>query len=99
MQVHHLTRSEPVLPREEETMESKPIGQRDAGRESTAPRRRLTVQEAAERLAVSQLTVYSWAAPRRISYHKIGRVLRFTEQDLDAIVERVEVDECLRWGR
>ncbi len=53
----------------------------------------MRVTEAAERLSLSPLTLYSWVSQRKIPHHKIGQLLRFTEEDLAAVVERVEAKE------
>lgn len=47
----------------------------------------LTVQEAAQFLAVSVSTLYGWVWQRRIPFVKIGRALRFDPRDLAAFVE------------
>jgi excisionase family DNA binding protein len=47
----------------------------------------LTVQAAAQYLAVSVSTVYGWVWQRRIRFVKIGRAVRFDPRDLEAFVE------------
>lgn len=49
-------------------------------------RRLLTVQEAAQYLAVSVSTLYGWVWQRRVPFIKIGRALRFDPLDLAAFV-------------
>jgi excisionase family DNA binding protein len=50
-------------------------------------RRLLTIQEAAQFLAISVSTLYGWVWQRRIPFVKIGRALRFDLRDLEAFVE------------
>lgn len=47
----------------------------------------LTVQKAAQYLAVSVSTLYGWVWQRRIPFVKIGRALRFDPHDLKAFIE------------
>lgn len=56
------------------------------GRDET-PTRLLTVQEAAQYLAVSTSTLYGWVWQHRIPFIKLGRALRFDPNDLNAFVE------------
>jgi excisionase family DNA binding protein len=44
----------------------------------------LNLQEAAEYLGVSKLTIYGWTSKGKIPYRKIGRLLRFDSVDLEA---------------
>lgn len=59
----------------------------------------LTIKQAAERLALSPLTLYAWISRRQIPHRRLGRQVRFSEDDLAAIVERVEANECPGWRR
>ena len=45
-----------------------------------------TTQEAAELLGVSESTIRSWVRDRKISYRKIGKFVRFTDEDLESFV-------------
>lgn len=47
----------------------------------------LTVQEAADYLAISVSTLYGWAWQRRIPFVKIGRALRFDRADLEQFIK------------
>jgi len=49
--------------------------------------RLLTVQEAAQLLAVSVSTLYGWAWQRRIPFVKVGRALRFDIADLERFIQ------------
>ncbi len=49
--------------------------------------RLLTVQEAAQYLAVSVSTLYGWVWQRRVPFVKIGRALRFDSHDLESFIE------------
>jgi excisionase family DNA binding protein len=52
----------------------------------------LTVQEAADYLNTSVRFVRRLVAERRITFHKIGRHVRFAVADLDAFVEAGRVE-------
>lgn len=47
----------------------------------------LTVQEAAEYLAISVSTLYGWIWQRRIPFVKVGRAVRFDPVELEGFVE------------
>jgi excisionase family DNA binding protein len=53
----------------------------------------LTIEQAAERMAMSVRYVRRLVAERRIAFHKLGRSVRLTASDVDAHVNagRVEV--------
>jgi len=57
-----------------------------------AERRLMTVQEAADYLAISVSTLYGWAWQRKVPFVKVGRALRFDATDLEKFVRcnRVE---------
>jgi len=46
----------------------------------------LTVQDAADYLAVSKSTLYGWVWQRRIAFVKVGRALRFAMADLEKFI-------------
>jgi excisionase family DNA binding protein len=50
--------------------------------------RLLTIAEAAIVLGVKPQTLYLWVSLRRIPYRKIGRLVRFTESDLEEFISR-----------
>lgn len=54
----------------------------------------LTVQEAAEMLAVSTDTLYKWSMQRRLLYYKAGRLNRYKKSDLLAFMESLRVEPC-----
>lgn len=54
-------------------------------------RKLLNVIEAAELLGISINTIYGWAYQKKITYHKIGRLLKFYEDDLLAWIEERKV--------
>jgi excisionase family DNA binding protein len=56
----------------------------------------MTVQDAAECLAVSVSTLYGWVYQRRIPFVKVGRALRFDRADLDRFIEtnRIRPKDC-----
>ena len=43
----------------------------------------LSAQEAAALLGVSVLTIYGWTSDGKMPYRKVGRLLRFTQEELD----------------
>jgi excisionase family DNA binding protein len=49
--------------------------------------RLLTISEAAQVLGIRPQTLYLWVSQRRIPFRKIGRLVRFTESDLQDFVE------------
>jgi excisionase family DNA binding protein len=51
----------------------------------------LTVQEVAERLAVSESTVIRLIEDGAIIAHRVGKQLRITEEDLQAYLARSQV--------
>jgi excisionase family DNA binding protein len=55
--------------------------------ETVIPQRLMTIQEAAEFLAVSVSTLYGWVWQRKIPFVKVGRALRFERADLDRFVQ------------
>ena len=48
----------------------------------------LTVGEASEYLGVSPLTVYDWVSQRKITYIKVGRLVKFRQAHLDAWLDK-----------
>jgi excisionase family DNA binding protein len=49
----------------------------------------LSVEESAEYLGVSKVTVYAWISKRNMPAHRIGRLWKFKSE---------EIDECVRSG-
>ena len=52
----------------------------------------LTVEEVAQRLHLRPSTVYAWVHQGRIGHVKLGRALRFREEDVDECIQRGIVD-------
>jgi excisionase family DNA binding protein len=50
--------------------------------------RLLTITEAAALLGVKAQTLYLWVSQKRVRHRKIGRLVRFTESDLEEFVAR-----------
>ncbi|OQW34801.1 MAG: hypothetical protein A4E19_17965 [Nitrospira sp. SG-bin1] len=48
----------------------------------------LTIEQTAEYLGVSKLTIYDWVSQRRIEYVKVGRLLRFKREQLDRWIDK-----------
>jgi len=67
-----------------------------ANRSLEAEHRLMTVQDAAESLAVSVSTLYGWVYQRRIPFVKVGRALRFDQADLVSFIEtnRIRPKDC-----
>jgi excisionase family DNA binding protein len=49
--------------------------------------RLLTVGEVAEQLSVSPHTLYKWFEQGRLGGVKVGRLVRFREEDIDAFLD------------
>jgi excisionase family DNA binding protein len=49
--------------------------------------RLLTVDEVAERLGVAPRTLYRWFEQGRLGGVKVGRLVRFREEDIDAFLD------------
>ena len=64
----------------------------------------LTMDEASEYLGVSKLTLYGWVSARKLAFVKVGRLVRFKQEQLDKWIDqhtvkaREEIQE-LREGR
>jgi excisionase family DNA binding protein len=69
---------------------------RTANHSRDSEHRLMTVQDAAECLAVSVSTLYGWVYQRRIPFVKVGRALRFDRADLDRFIEtnRIRPKDC-----
>ena len=50
--------------------------------------RLLSVEEAAKRLNLRPTTLYAWVHQGRIGHVKLGRALRFREQDIEECIQR-----------
>ena len=61
----------------------------EAGGKMT-PERLLTLEEVAERLAVSRKMVYDWIRDGRMPGVKMGRLWRVKESSLDAFIDSLE---------
>jgi excisionase family DNA binding protein len=55
-----------------------------------SPERLLTLEEVAERLAVSRKMVYDWIRDGRMPGVKMGRLWRVKESSLDAFIDALE---------
>ncbi|OGS22985.1 MAG: hypothetical protein A2252_06215 [Elusimicrobia bacterium RIFOXYA2_FULL_39_19] len=51
----------------------------------------LTVQQVAEMLGLSPNTVYCWVCQKRIPYLKIGRLTKFSKEDINNWIEKQKV--------
>jgi excisionase family DNA binding protein len=53
-----------------------------------AEKRWFTIREAAEYLDVSVPTIFRWMKEGILSFHKIGKATRFSQESLDAVIEK-----------
>ncbi len=44
----------------------------------------MTLDQAAEYLGISPLTIYGWTSKKKMPFRKVGRLLRFDRAELDA---------------
>ncbi|MGI5151319.1 helix-turn-helix domain-containing protein [Plantactinospora sp. CA-294935] len=51
-------------------------------------RREYTYAEAAEKLRIAETTLRRWVSKGRISCHRLGRLVRFTDEDLASAYKR-----------
>jgi excisionase family DNA binding protein len=66
----------------------------------------LTIKQTAERLQIKRSTLYSWAAQGTIPHLKLGRLLRFDPDEIDAWLQQhrregvpERASRCRRDGR
>lgn len=48
----------------------------------------LTIVEASEYLGVSKLTLYGWVSARKVSFIKVGRLVKFKQEHLDRWIDQ-----------
>jgi excisionase family DNA binding protein len=48
----------------------------------------LTIIEASEYLGVSKLTLYGWVSARKVSFIKVGRLVKFKQEHLDKWIDQ-----------
>ncbi|TKJ41186.1 hypothetical protein CEE37_05845 [candidate division LCP-89 bacterium B3_LCP] len=64
----------------------------EAIREQTEPVRDiLTVDQAADYLAISNYTLREWVRLRKVPHHKVNKQIRFKKSKLDKWLDRAEV--------
>ena len=51
-------------------------------------RKLLTMDEASEYLGISKLTLYGWVSARKLGFVKVGRLVKFRQQDLEKWIEQ-----------
>ncbi|SLM49331.1 conserved protein of unknown function [Nitrospira japonica] len=56
-------------------------------------RRLLTISEASEYLGISKLTLYDWVCCRKISFVKVGRLLKFRQEHLDKWIDEHTINQ------
>lgn len=52
----------------------------------------LTIDDAAQMLAIRPWTLRSWVSQRKIPYVKIGRLVRFDSKELEKFVDQNKVE-------
>jgi len=50
-------------------------------------RKLLTLNEAAEYLGISKLTLYGWVSERKLAFIKVGRLVKFNQEHLDRWID------------
>ncbi len=60
----------------------------DTFQDKDTPNRWYTIKEAADYLGVSQPTIFRWMKEGTLSFYKIGGATRFSQEGLDAIIEK-----------
>jgi excisionase family DNA binding protein len=48
----------------------------------------LTMDQASEYLGISKLTLYGWVSARKLRFVKVGRLVKFKQQDLDKWIDQ-----------
>ena len=48
----------------------------------------LTMVEASEYLGVSKLTLYGWVSARKVSFIKVGRLVKFKQEHLEKWIDQ-----------
>ena len=56
----------------------------------------LTMVEASEYLGVSKLTLYGWVSARKVSFVKVGRLVKFKQEHLDKWIDQHTVKAGVR---
>jgi len=51
------------------------------------------LKEAAQKLRIAPLMLYGWCQMKKIPYFKIGRYLRFDENDLDRFISQQRIEQ------
>ena len=61
---------------------------KDTGQAEASDRKWYTIAEAAEYLGLSQPTIFRWMRDGLLSFYKIGNSTRFSQQNLDDVIEK-----------
>lgn len=59
--------------------------------EKNLTKKLLNYREAAEFLGIAHITLRRWVSEGRISHHKFGKAVRFSEEQLQSFLEKHEV--------
>ena len=51
-------------------------------------RKLLTMDEASEYLGISKLTLYGWVSARKVAFVKVGRLVKFKQDQLDKWIDQ-----------
>ena len=81
-----------MLTAEQRNCSSKPSGtQTVAKSKELRSKDLLTVAEAAAVLGIKEATVRAWILKRKVTYVKLGRVVRIPAKELEMLIERATV--------
>jgi excisionase family DNA binding protein len=58
----------------------------------------ISAEQLAERLSVPKITVYTWARRGQLPYYKMGRTVRFDEEEIEAWIRRRYIPTKMRPG-
>lgn len=58
----------------------------------------LTIDEVAQMLNIKKTTLYDWVHKGKIRYVKVGRLVRFLEEDIAKIIVIHPIDSTLEWS-
>ena len=81
-----------MLTAEQRNCSSEPSGtQAEAKSKELRSKDLLTVAEAAVVLGIKEATVRAWILKRKVTYVKLGRVVRIPAKELEMLIERATV--------
>lgn len=54
----------------------------------------LSVKELSEKLGIAVETIYVWTSMKQIPYYKVGRLVRFNEDEIEQWLEKRKQQVC-----